>query len=83
VFEVTDEERLSPEYLMLWFKRPEFDRYARFKSHGSVREIFDWDELCKVKLPVPDIATQRSIVRAYNTIEGRIKHLRELNDDLL
>jgi type I restriction enzyme S subunit len=83
VFEVTDTEKLMPEYLMLWFKRPEFDRYARFKSHGSVREIFDWDELCKVKLPVPDIEVQRSIVRAYNTIEGRIKHLRELNDNLL
>jgi type I restriction enzyme S subunit len=82
VFEVTDTEKLMPEYLMLWFKRPEFDRYARFKSHGSVREIFDWDELCKVELPVPDIEVQRSIVRAYNTIEGRIKHLRELNDNL-
>jgi len=83
VFEVTDKERLMPEYLMLWFKRPEFDRYARFKSHGSVREIFDWDELCKVELPMPDIAVQRSIVRAYNTIVGRIKHLRELNDNLI
>jgi type I restriction enzyme S subunit len=82
VFEVVDTEKLMPEYLMLWFKRPEFDRYARFKSHGSVREIFDWDELCKVELPVPDIEVQRSIVRAYNTIEGRIKHLRELNDNL-
>jgi type I restriction enzyme S subunit len=82
VFEVTDTDKLLPEYLMLWFKRPEFDRYARFKSHGSVREIFDWDEMCKVALPVPDIAVQRSIVRAYNTIEGRIKHLRQVNDNL-
>ena len=82
VFEVIDEKELLPEYLMLWFKRPEFDRFARFKSHGSVREIFDWDELCKVELPVPDIAVQRSIVNAYNTIEGRIKHLRRLNDNL-
>ena len=82
VFEVTDEKELLPEYLMLWFKRPEFDRYARFKSHGSVREIFDWDELCKAELPVPDITVQRSIVNAYNTIEGRIKHLRRLNDNL-
>ena len=48
-----DENELLPEYLMLWFSRPEFDRYARFKSHGSVREIMDWDEMCKVKLPVP------------------------------
>jgi len=82
VFEVTDEKKLLPEYLMLWFKRPEFDRYARYKSHGSVREIFDWDEMCGVELPVPDIDVQRSIVRAYNTIEARIKNLRELNDNL-
>jgi len=82
VFEVVDTEKLIPEYLMLWFKRPEFDRYARFKSHGSVREVFDWDELCKVELPVPDIKIQKSIVNAYNTIEGRIKHLRQLNDNL-
>jgi type I restriction enzyme S subunit len=82
VFEVVDRKKLLPEYLMLWFKRPEFDRYARFKSHGSVREIFDWDELRKVALPIPDIAVQRSIVGAFSTIEGRIKHLRALNDNL-
>ena len=82
VFEVANKEKLLPEYLMLWFKRPEFDRYARYKSHGSVREIFDWNELCKVELPMPDISVQRSIVKAYNTIDGRIKHLRELNDNL-
>ncbi len=46
VFEVVDTEKLLPEYLMLWFSRPEFDRYARYKSHGSVREIFDWNEMC-------------------------------------
>ena len=48
VFEVIDHEQLLPEYLMMWFRRPEFDRYARFHSHGSAREIFDWDELCDV-----------------------------------
>ncbi|GHU94707.1 hypothetical protein FACS1894208_06240 [Clostridia bacterium] len=82
VFEVNDTDKLLPEYLMLWFKRPEFDRYARFKSHGSVREIFDWDEMCKVELPVPDISVQRSIVKSYNTIEARIQAKRELNDNL-
>ncbi len=40
-FEVKDKNELYPEYLMMWFRRPEFDRYARFKSHGSAREIFD------------------------------------------
>ena len=82
VFEVKDENELLPEYLMLWFSRPEFDRYARFKSHGSVREIMDWDEMCKVKLPVPSIEKQRSIVKAYNTITDRIELKQKINDNL-
>ena len=82
VFEVKDENELLPEYLMLWFSRPEFDRYARFKSHGSVREIMDWDEMCKVELPVPSIEKQRSIVKAYNTITDRIELKRRINDNL-
>ena len=83
VFEVTDSEQLDPEYLMLWFSRPEFDRYARYMSHGSVREIFDWDELCKVELPVPSIEKQRSIVKAYNTITDRVELKRKINDNLV
>ena len=82
VFEVKDENELLTEYLMLWFSRPEFDRYARFKSHGSVREIMDWDEMCKVELPVPSIEKQRSIVKAYNTITDRIELKRKINDNL-
>ena len=82
VFEVKDENELLPEYLMLWFSRPEFDRYARFKSHGSVREIMDWDEMCKVELPVPSIDKQRSIVKAYQTIAERIELKRRINDNL-
>lgn len=83
VFEVVNKNELDPEYLMLWFSRPEFDRYARYMSHGSVREIFDWDELCKVELPVHSIDKQRSIVRAYQTITERIELKRRLNDNLL
>src|SRR5699024_2508670 len=49
VFEVIYKEILNPEYLMLWFSRPEFDRYARYHSHGSVRESFDWNEMCQVE----------------------------------
>ena len=82
VFEVKDENELLPEYLMLWFSRLEFDRYARFKSHGSVREIMDWDEMCKVELPVPSIDKQRSIVKAYQTITERIDLKRRINDNL-
>ena len=83
VFEIIDEKQLIPEYLMLWFSRPEFDRYARFKSHGSVREIFDWNELCMVELPVPDIEKQRKIVKAYKTITDRIALKQKINDNLV
>ena len=83
VFEVVNKNALDPEYLMLWFSRPEFDRYARYMSHGSVREIFDWDELCKVELPVPSIDKQRSIVKAYQTITERIELKRRINDNLI
>ena len=82
VFEVIKKEDLDSEYLMLWFKRPEFDRYARFKSHGSVREIMDWDEMCDVELPVPPIEEQRKIVNRYNVIQNRINVLTKLNDNL-
>lgn len=72
VFEITDESKLLPEYLMMWFRRPEFDRYARFMSHGSAREIFSWTEMCETLLPVPSIDKQLEIVREYNTIQNRI-----------
>jgi len=61
VFEIIDTSKLLPQFLMLWFSRPEFDRYARFMSHGSVREIFGWDEMCNVELPLPDLNVQLAI----------------------
>lgn len=66
----TDKAHLLPEYLMLFFCRDEFDRYARFHSWGSARETFDWDEMCSVEIPMPDIEIQQDIVnifKAYNT----------------
>lgn len=78
-FEVKDRNELDPEYLMMWFRRPEFDRYARFKSHGSAREIFDWEEMCNTLLPIPHIDKQREIVNEYNSIQNRIN----LNQQLI
>lgn len=78
VFEVIDEDKLLPEYLMMWFRRPEFDRFARFKSHGSAREVFEWDEMCEVMLPVPPIEEQRKIVAEYQAVERRIENNRRL-----
>ena len=82
VFEIKDKNHLDAEYLMLWFMRPEFDRYARFKSHGSVREVMDWDEMCKVALPIPSIERQREIVKAYRALTDRIELKRKINDNL-
>lgn len=82
VFEIINENELLPKYLMLWFNRPEFDRYARFKSHGSVREVMDWEEMCNVELPVPDISEQRKIVEDYKSVDERIKLKRKINDNL-
>lgn len=82
VFEIIDEKQLIPEYLMLWFSRPEFDRYARFKSHGSVREVMDWDEICKVELPVPPYEKQKEIVDGYKVITERIALKQKINDNL-
>ena len=82
VFEVVNKNELDPEYLMLWFSRPEFDRYARFKSHGSVREVMDWDEMCKVELPVPPYEKQKEIVDGYKAITERIALKQKINDNL-
>ena len=79
VFEIKDTNKLLPEYLMMWFRRPEFDRYARFHSHGSAREIFDWDEMCDVSLPIPPIERQREIVAEYETLSKRIR----LNEQMI
>ena len=79
VFEIVDEDQLLPEYLMLWFMRPEFDRYARFMSNGSAREVFDWDCMCGVELPVPSLPEQQKIVRDYQVITDRIELLRRMN----
>lgn len=79
VFEITDHNALLPEYLMMWFRRSEFDRYARFHSHGSAREVFDWDELCNVMLPIPTIDRQHEIVAEYETLSNRIR----LNEQMI
>lgn len=72
VFEVSDTKCLLPEYMMLWFLRPEFDRYARFYSHGSAREVFDWETLCATCIPVPPMEEQTRIVSQFATLEKRI-----------
>jgi type I restriction enzyme S subunit len=71
-------EKLLPEYLMLFLSRTEFDRYTRFHSWGSAREAFSWDDMCEVKIPIPDINVQQAIVNIYNAYLTR----REINEKL-
>jgi type I restriction enzyme S subunit len=72
VFEIKDKNELDPEYLMMWFRRPEFDRYATFKCDAAIRGGYEWTELCETLIPVPSIIKQREIVKEYNVIQNRI-----------
>ena len=74
----TQKEFLLPEYLMMFFIRSEFDRYARFNSWGSARETFDWNEMCNIQIPIPDIKIQQAIVDVYNVYTKR----KEINEQL-
>lgn len=67
----TNENKLLPEYLVMFFNRTEFDRYARYHSWGSARETFTWDDLVKVEIPIADIAVQKSIVDIYTVYKER------------
>ena len=67
----TNENKLLPEYLVMFFNRTEFDRYARYHSWGSARETFTWDDLVKVQIPIADMEVQRSIVDIYTVYKER------------
>lgn len=72
-FKIKKPKELLSDYLMMWFSRPEFDRYARYHSHGSARETFDWDAMCDVELPVPSPTEQQKIIDQYHSVENKIK----------
>lgn len=74
----TDESRLLPEYLVMFFNRTEFDRYARFHSWGSARETFTWDDLIKARIPIADINIQKDIVDIFTVYKER----KNINDRL-
>ena len=79
VFQSINENKLLPQYLMLYFSRSEFNRYARFNSWGSARETFSFEDMCDVEIPIPSIGIQKAITdifKAYNTrkqINERLK----------
>lgn len=78
-FEVYKPNELDPEYLMFLFSNPEFDRYARYNSWGSAREVFSWKDLCNVKINVPSIDEQKEIVRMVNIVDDKIMNIEKIN----
>jgi len=82
MFEIIDRDVLNEEYLMMWFRRPEFDRECWLMTDGSVRGGITWDDLCRIKLPVPSYARQCEIVESYRAITDRIALKRAENDNL-
>lgn len=82
VFEIYKPDELNAEYLMMLFRNPEYDRFARYNSWGSAREVFSWEDFCDSELYIPDIEEQHKIVRQYKTITDRIDLLRSIDEKL-
>ena len=82
MFEIIDNNVLDENYLMMWFRRAEFDRICWLHTDGSVRGGITWDDICRMELPIPDIGVQRKIVEAYKIVEDRIELKRKINDNL-
>jgi len=83
IFRVKDTRKILPEYLDMWFKRPEFDREAAFIAVGGVRGSMPWEEFVKMELPVPTIEKQIDIVNSYKAITERIALKQKINDNLI
>lgn len=82
VFEVIDENIILPEYLMMWFRRSEFDRYADFRSDAAIRGGYGWNELCETEIELPCLNEQKKIVFEYQTVINRITLKKQINDNL-
>lgn len=83
MFEIIDADVFDESFLMMWFRRPEFDRICWLHTDGSVRGGITWDDICGLELPVPAIEEQREIVRSYKVITERIALKKQINDTLL
>lgn len=82
VFYVKDEDELNPDFLFMYFNRPEFDRYSRFNSWGSVRETFSWEDMCDMDIPLPPLALQQKYVNVYNAMVANQKAYERGLEDL-
>lgn len=83
MFKIKNEDEVLPEFLMLLFKREEFDRNCWFRTDGSVRGGITWDDICEIKLPVPPLNEQQKIVDTYNAITNRIRIKQKINENIL
>ena len=82
VFEVIGHVQLLPEYLMMWFRRTEFDRLCLLRTDGSVRGGITWDDICRMEIPIPPLEKQLEIVNSYKAITDRIALKKQINDNL-
>ena len=82
MFEVIDNSILNEDYLMMWFRRPEFDRICWLHTDGSIRGGITWDDICRLELPIPPIENQLEIVNIYKAITERIALKQKINDNL-
>jgi type I restriction enzyme S subunit len=82
MFRVKDENKVMPDFLMLIFKRDDFDRNCWFRTDGSVRGGITWNDICEIELPVPDLKEQEKIVNTYNAITKRIQLKQKINENL-
>ncbi len=82
VIESKDENELIPEYMMMWFQRPESDRYGWFISDSSVRASLDWERFCEIEIPIPDITEQRKYVALYKGLLTNQKTYENSFEDL-
>lgn len=81
-FKIVRKDLLLADYLMIWFKRPIFDKYARFHSWGSATEFFTFEDFCNTEISLPSIEEQRKIVRNYKVITDRIELLKKIKKNL-
>ena len=82
MFEIIDNSILNEDYLIMWFRRPEFDRLCWLRTDGSVRGGITWDDICRMKVPVPPLDEQIEIVQSYQAITDRIALKKQINDNL-
>ena len=82
MFKVKNENQVLPDFLMLLFRREDFDRNCWFRTDGSVRGGITWEALCEIELPIPAIEVQQKIVDSYNAIAKRIQIKQKINENL-